>query len=54
MKRLVSTNITMPPALRAKLESEATRQTRSLSQQIVHMLTEAMARADEAKATEAA
>lgn len=53
MAKLVSTNITMPPELRAKLETEATRQTRSLSQQIVHMLTEAMARV-EAKTTEAA
>jgi len=53
MAKLVSTTITMPPDLRSKLETEATKQTRSLSQQIVHLLTEAVART-EAKASEAA
>lgn len=55
MAKLVSTTITMPRELRARLEAEAGRQTRSLSQQIVHMLTDAMAKADAAnKEAEAA
>ena len=53
MAKTISTTITMPADLRARLEADAAKQTRSLSQQIVHLLTEAVARG-EAKASEAA
>lgn len=53
MRKLVSTTITIPPELRHKLEMLAAKQTRSMSQQIVHMLTEALAKM-EASENEAA
>lgn len=53
MTRYVPTSITMPPDLRRWLEDYSKTQTRNLSQQIVHMLSEARARI-EAKEDEAA